>query len=157
MHEVVMESLEEFLAGTLEPVERRAIEAHLGGCAACRNELQAMEDLNLLFGSLHAPESAQAEFDAAPGFYLRVMNRISESNTAPAWSSWFPLDPVWGRRLVFSCLAALVAMGTYLVSNERSYASGPMPDAIMAEQTQPSFDSAPPSESMLVTLANYEH
>ncbi len=52
MHAVVMESLEEFLAGTLEPMERRTVEAHLGNCAACREELQGMEDLSLLFGSL---------------------------------------------------------------------------------------------------------
>ena len=58
MHAVVMESLEEFLAGTLEPLERRAIEAHLGNCAACREELQGMEDLSLLFGSLRPQRRA---------------------------------------------------------------------------------------------------
>jgi anti-sigma factor RsiW len=153
MHAVVMESLEEFLAGTLEPLERRSVEAHLGNCAACREELQGMEDLSLLFGSLRPNE----EVEASPGFYARVMTQVAERRSAPSWSNFFALDPAWGPRLVFSCLLVLVAMGTYLVSNERGYASGPMPDAVMAEQTQPLFDSAPASESMLVTLANYEH
>jgi anti-sigma factor RsiW len=153
MHAVVMESLEEFLAGTLEPVERRTIEAHLGGCAACREELQGMEDLSLLFGSLHAEEP----FDASPGFYARVMQQVAELKATPSWSNFFAFDPALGRRLVFSCLLVLVAMGTYLVSSERGYTSEPMPDAVMAEQTQPSFESAPASESMLVTLAHYEH
>jgi predicted anti-sigma-YlaC factor YlaD len=71
MHAVVMESLEEFLAGTLEPVERRTIEAHLGSCAACREEFQGMEDLSLLFGTLQAKEPAEP----AAGFYARVMQR----------------------------------------------------------------------------------
>jgi anti-sigma factor RsiW len=153
MHAVVMDSLEEFLAGTLEPVERHAIEAHLGGCAACRDEVQAMEDVSLLFSSLRSKEAPEA----APGFYAGVMQQIVEPKTAPAWSAFFSLDPLWGRRLAFSCLLLIAAMGTFLVSNERSYASGPMPDAVMAQQNEPSFESAPAPESMLVTLANYEH
>jgi len=153
MHAVVMESLEEFLAGTLEPVERHTIEAHLGNCAACREELQGMEDLSLLFGSLHAEEP----FEAAPGFYARVMRQVEERKAVPSWSNIFTLDPAIGRRLVYSCLVVLVAMGTFLISSERAYTSVPMPDALMAEQTQPAFDSAPAPESMLVTLANYEH
>jgi Putative zinc-finger len=151
MHAVVMESLEEFLAGTLEPSERNSIEAHLGNCAACREELRGMEDLSLLFSSLR-PQTA---IEPAPGFYARVAAQIEERNAAPSWNNFFALDPAWGRRLVFSCLLVLAAMGTYLVSNERGYSSGPMPDAVMAQQTQPSFDSAP-AESMLVKLASYE-
>jgi anti-sigma factor RsiW len=153
MHAVVMESLEEFLAGTLEPVERHSIQAHLGSCAACREELQGMEDLSLLFGSLRPAEA----FEPAPGFSARVMSQVADRNAAPSWRSFFAFDPTLGRRLVFSCLLVLVAMGTYLVSSERAYTSEPMPDAVMAEQTQPLFDSAPAPESMLVTLANYEH
>jgi anti-sigma factor RsiW len=153
MHAVVMESLEEFLAGTLEPVERRTIEAHLGGCAACRDELQAMEDVNLLFGSLRSREAVEP----APAFYARVMQQVSDSRAASGLGGFFAIDPTWGRRLAFSCLLVLVLMGSYIVSSERSYASGPMPDAVMAQQNEPSFDAAPASDSMLVTLANYEH
>jgi anti-sigma factor RsiW len=153
MHAVVVESLEEFLAGTLEPVERRTIEAHLGGCAACRDELQAMEDMNLLFGSLRPREAVEP----APGFYARVKQQVEQPKAASGWSGFFALDPVWGRRLVFSCLLLLMAMGTYLVSSERNYTSEPMPDAVMAQQDTPTFDSAPAPDSMLVTLANYEH
>ena len=152
MHAVVMESLEEFLAGTLEPSERKSIEAHLGNCAACREELRGMEDLSLLFSSLRPQEA----IEPPAGFYTRVAVQIAERNAAPSWNNFFALDPAWGRRLVFSCLLVLAAMGTYLVSSERGYFSGPMPDAVMAQQTEPSFDSAPAPESMLVTLASYE-
>jgi anti-sigma factor RsiW len=157
MHAVVMESLEEFLAGTLEPAERRVIEAHLGNCVTCREELQGMEDVSLLFSSLRAPRAEAAGMAASPGFYARVMRQVAETQAASGWGSWFAFDPVWGRRLVFSCLILLVAMGSYLVHSERSYASEPMPDAVMAQQTQPSFESAPAPDNMLVTLANYEH
>jgi anti-sigma factor RsiW len=152
MHAVVMESLEEFLAGTLEPVERHAIEAHLGACAGCREEIRGMEDVSLLFGSLRIAEP----LEPAPGFTAKVMQQVAETKAAPAWSSFFPFDPAIGRRMVYSCLLVLVAMGTYIVSSERSYTSEPMPDAVMAQQTQPSFGADPAPESMLVTLANYE-
>jgi predicted anti-sigma-YlaC factor YlaD len=36
MHAVVMESLEEFLAGALDPATQREIETHLGTCQVCR-------------------------------------------------------------------------------------------------------------------------
>ena len=148
-----MESLEEFLAGTLEPVERRAVEAHLGGCAVCREELQAMEDMSLLFGSLRSAE----EIQPGPDFTVRVMHRASEQKAAPSWTSFFLFDPVWAQRMVLACAVLVVALGSYLVSNESRYASGPMPDDVMAQQTQPAFDSGPASDSMLVTLASYEH
>ena len=148
-----MESLEEFLAGTLEPVEHRTIEAHLGGCPACREELQVMEDLSLLFSSLRPVE----EMEPSLGFSARVMQQVAEQQAAPSWSSFFAFDPVWGRKIVLACMLVLVALGSYLISSEGRYASSPMPDAVMAQQTQPSFDSAPASESMLVTLATYEH
>lgn len=153
MHAVVMESLEEFLAGTLEPVELRAIEAHLGGCAACREELRAMEDMSLLFGSLRSAE----EIQPSPGFSARVLQQVSEQKAASSWTSFFVFDPVWAQKMVVACALLLVAVGSYLVTSERRYTTEPMPDAIMAQQTQPAFDSAPGSDSMLVTLAAYEH
>lgn len=153
MHAVVMESVEEFLAGTLEPVELSAIESHLSGCAACREELQAMEDMALLFGSLRSAE----EIEPDPGFAVRVMQQVSEQNAAPSWTGFLLFDPVWAQRMVVACALLLVALGSYLVTSERRYTSEPMPDAIMAQQTQPAFDSAPASDSMLVTLAGYEH
>lgn len=154
MHAVVMESLEEFLAGTLEPVERRTIEAHIGNCAACREELQGMEDLNLLFGSLRVREAVAP----GPGFYAGVAQQIAERKPAPSFGGFFALSPAFGSRLVFSCLlVVLAALGSFIVANERGYTTGPTPYALMAQQTQASFESAPAPESMLVTLANYEH
>jgi hypothetical protein len=86
------------------------------------------------------------------------MQRVAENQaSSSSWTSFFAFDPIWARRMVVSCLLLLSALGAYLVTSERHYASGPMPDAVMAQQTEPLFDSSPAPESMLVTLANYEH
>jgi anti-sigma factor RsiW len=153
MHSVVIESLEEFLAGTLEPAERQAIDKHLSDCGQCREEVQGMQAVSLLFGSFRNEET----FEPAPGFYARVMQRVEASKPAPSFASLFALDAVFGRKLVFSCLLTLGLLGGYLISRESSYMTGPTPEAMMAEQTRAGFDSAPAPESMLVTLTNYEH
>jgi anti-sigma factor RsiW len=153
MHSVVIENLEEFLAGTLEPSELRVVEAHLSDCAVCRETVHSMQDVSLLFGSLRMEAPIQPD----PGFYARVMQRTEESKPAPFLAGLFGLNGLFGRKLVFSSLLALGILGGYLFSQETSYMAGPTPEAVMAEQTRASFDSAPPSENMLVTLTGYEH
>lgn len=153
MHSVVLENLEEFLAGTLEPAEHQAVEAHLSGCDLCRDEIHGMQSVSLLFGSLRT----EAAFDPPPGFYARVMQRAEESKPTPFFAGLFALNGLFGRKLVYSSLLTLGILGGYLISRESSYTPGPTPEAVMAQQTQASFNSAPASESMLVTLTNYEH
>jgi len=153
MHSVVVESLEEFLAGTLEPAERLTIERHLNDCGQCREEVHGMQGVSLLFSSFRTEEA----FEPAGGFYARVTQRVEAAKPSPSFASLFALDAIFGRKLVFSCLLTLGLLGGYLVSRETSYVAGPTPEAMMAEQTQAGFDSAPAPESMLVTLTNYEH
>jgi anti-sigma factor RsiW len=153
MHSVVMENIEEFLAGTLEPAEHQALEAHLSSCELCREEVRGMQSVSLLFGSLRT----EAAFEPAPGFYARVIQRAEETKPASFFAGIFALDTIFSRKLVFSSLLTLSILGGYLVSRESSYMAGPTPDAIMAEQTQAAFDSAPAPENMLITLTNYEH
>lgn len=153
MHSVVMENIEEFLAGTLEPAEHQALQAHLSSCELCREEVRGMQSVALLFGSLRT----EAAFEPAPGFYGRVMQRAEEAKPASFFAGIFALDAIFGRKLVFSSLLTLGILGGYLISRESSYMAGPTPEAIMAQQTQAAFASAPGPESMLVTLTNYEH
>ena len=56
MHAVVMDSLEEYLAGALEPARRRAIETHLSACGSCREEVGSMQETSLLFDCLRSEE-----------------------------------------------------------------------------------------------------
>lgn len=148
MHAVVMESLEEFLAGTLEPAEHKAIEAHLSQCAGCREEVSAMQDLSSLFGSFAIEEPL-----APPsGFYAQVMQGVAGRRQS-ASASWF--DFSFARQVAFASLLTLALLGGFLASRDHSYRPGYTPDSVMAQQNLPSFDETSP-DNMLVTLTNYE-
>ena len=158
MHAVVMESLEDYLSGLLEPAEQRSFEAHLSGCASCREELKGMHSVSNLFSTLR-PSSAVEEEEWAPssGFYAGVIQEVEARQSAQSFADFFRLDFGFGRRLVLSSLLTLVLVGGWLVSRESGYANGPSPDAVLAQQDQPGFDAAPASQSMLATLTSYEH
>ena len=151
MHAVVMDSLEEYLSGTLEPAGRRTVEAHLNACGTCREEIREMQDVSLLFGSLRSGEAPVA----SPGFFAGVMQSAEARRPKPSFASLFALDFAFGRRLVFASLLTLAVLGSYLVSREAEY-TGPSPEAVMAQQESPAFDSAPAPDNMLVTLTAYE-
>ena len=150
MHGVVLESLEEYLAGALAPAAQRAVEAHLSTCKMCREEMQTMQDVSLMFGSLRSDEV----FEPSPSFYAGIRRHVNEQPATPTWNRMF--DFAFGRRLVFASLLTLAVLGSYLVSTEIGYQSGPSPEAVMAEQDAPSFELAPARDNMLVTLTAYE-
>jgi len=153
MHVAVMESLEQYLSGELEPADREQIEAHLKQCEACREEVAAMEDVSLLFDGLRGGGTVEP----APGFYARVMERVGERRPAASLGDIFAWNLAVGRRLAFACLLTLAVLGSYLIWRETGYVGGPSPSAIMAQQDLPSFESASGSDAMLVTLTAYEH
>ncbi len=153
MHGVVIESLEEYLAGSLEPAAQRDIEAHLSNCEMCRKEIRAMREVSQWFGPLRSEEV----WEPAPGFCARVMEQVGERTAVPSFASLFALDLAFGRRLVFASLITLAVLGSYLVSRETRYPSGLSPEAVMAQEESPAFDSAPAQDNMLVTLTAYEY
>ena len=156
MHAVVVDSLEEYLSGTLEPAELRVVEAHLSACETCREEIQGMQQVSVLFGSLRSEETVAP----APGFYARVAQRVESAQRQgrPSFASFFTLDFAFGRRLVFASLLTLAIAGSYLVTREAGTAStGLSPDTVMAQQNSPGFDSDQAPDNMLVTLTAYEH
>lgn len=153
MHAVMMESLEEYLAGRLGPATLREIEAHLNTCPGCREEIQGMRDLSHLFGSLRQDE-AEA-WTMGSGFFAKVMDQVGQSKPIPSFAGLFSLDLALGRRLVFASLLTLAVLGGYLVSHEAQNPVGPSPEAILAQQNAPAFDSAP-ADNMLATLTAYE-
>jgi anti-sigma factor RsiW len=154
MHAVVMDSLEEYLAGALEPAKLRAIEAHLNGCGSCREQVRSMEATSAWFGSLRSEE----EVPVSAGFYASILRKVDEQQAvAPSFASLFSLDLAFGRRLVFASLLTLAVLGGYLVSHEVGYPVSISPEAVMAQQDFPAFDAAPAQANMLVTLTSYEH
>ncbi len=152
MHPVIVNGLEEYVAGTLLPANRREFEAHLGSCQECRQEFQEMMEISELFQSLRTEETVAP----SPAFATRVMAGIRERRQTSLWGLFF--DPAFGRRVVFASLMTLAVLGSYLVSRESQYTVGPAsPDVIMAEQSAAS--QAHPTndrDMMLVTLTSYE-
>jgi anti-sigma factor RsiW len=152
MHAVVMDSLEEYLSGTLEPAVERTIEAHLSVCQACREEVRSMQDVSQLFVSFRAEE----EVAPSARFFAGVMQQVEAQRPAPSFASLLALDFSFGKRLVFASLMMLAVLGTYLVTREVEYPAGPTPERMMADQQpSPSLPSAP-EDNMLVTLTAYE-
>lgn len=152
MHAVLMESLEDYLSGTLNPAERRSIEAHLGSCERCRQEVAGMQEVSQWFGAL----KVQEDLGLAPGFYARVMRQVGHRQAVPSFAGFFALDFAFGRRLVFASLLTLAALGSYLVTHESEYPTGLSPEAVMAQQDSPAYDSARAQENMLATMTTYE-
>jgi anti-sigma factor RsiW len=155
MHAVVMDSLEEYLSGLLEPAELRAVEAHLSTCENCREQVSGMQQVSLLFGSLRSEEV----ISPSEQFYSRIVERVHETRRpAASFANLFTLDFAFGRRLVFASLLTLAAAGSYLVTREAgTMPGGVSPDAVMAQQNSPGFDSDHAPDNMLATLTAYEH
>ena len=149
MHSVVTESLEGYLAGTLPAADRREIEAHLNTCTGCREEVNSMREIDLLFATLRGSE----EFNPSPGFYAGIIRRVEVENR-PGIAGFFSFDFAFGRRLVFASLMTLAVLGSYLVSRETDYSAGPSPEAVMAMDNSTPAPAA--RDRMLVTLASYD-
>jgi predicted anti-sigma-YlaC factor YlaD len=152
MHAVVLDSLEEYLTGVLEPAVQRKIEGHLKTCETCREEVAGMQQISLLMGTLKSGET----ITPPAGFYARVMQEVGDRQPTPAFSSLFALDLAFGRRLAFACLLTLAVLGSYLISRETGEPPILSPEAIMAQQDAPAFDSASAHDAMLATLTSYE-
>jgi len=146
MHAVIIEDVEEYLAGILMPSSQRRFQAHLETCGECRREIQEMQELAGLFSSLKAVGAVEP----SPSFVARLMQNVA---IRPVSSLWSPFaDFAFGRRLVFASLLTLAVLGTVLVSRETAYAPAPTtPEAVMAND-----QGSPTADRMLVTLTAYE-
>lgn len=147
MHKVIIDDLEEYLAGTLPPAGQRRFQAHFETCAQCRQEVLEMRDVAQCFASLKSEESPEP----SPSFVARIAQDVARTPRPSLWNPF--LDFGFGRRVAFASLLTLAVLGTVLVSRETTYASAPTtPEAVMAAGQ----DSSPTADGMLVTLASYE-
>lgn len=111
-----------------------------------------MQEVSALFGSLRTDEV----LDPSPGFTAGVMLHVADTKPAPTFAGLFALDFAFGRRLVFASLVLLAVLGSFIATREAQFAAGPSPDAILAQQESPAFDSDAAQDNMLVTLTAYE-
>jgi anti-sigma factor RsiW len=152
MHAAELDRLEEYLSGSLERAVVDQIEAHLKTCEACRQEVGSLQDISRCLAALRPEQS----LEPTPGFYARVMERVGRQTAALTFSGLFNWQLAFGRRLAFAALVTFAILGSYLIMHENAFPSGFSPEAVMAQQESPAFESGPAPDNMLVTLTAYE-
>ncbi|HZS49555.1 MAG TPA: zf-HC2 domain-containing protein [Bryobacterales bacterium] len=131
MHVLLRDNLEGYLSGNLDSATLGEVESHLAECSGCRQEWIVLRQSAEAIRSLRPPLAM--DWDLAPGFYARVMERIDEEREIPFWAML--LDPAFGRKLVFACLMLLALLGTYVAAFEKpDYALQHLPEAVLAGQ-----------------------
>lgn len=144
MHQVILDRLEAYLAGT---PGSREFTAHLESCHECRTEVREMQEISSALVALRPPE----EIAPTTGFYARVAQRVEAERPRSIWGLCL-LDPAFGKRVAFASVMTLAVLGSYLITRETDYSAGPAsPEVIMAQQA-PAGDP----DVMLATLASYE-
>lgn len=157
MHPVIQNGLEEYLSGTMDPRSQVQFDAHLAGCAACREQVEGMREISSLFAALRT-ESEEAPAPRA-GFYARVSQRIDQDTSGSIWTAL--LQPAFARRVAFASLLLLATLGGFLFSVEPGdeFASSPTPEMILAvdeETPEPFVDPFDSRDRMLVTLVSHK-
>jgi predicted anti-sigma-YlaC factor YlaD len=154
MHDIVVNELEDHLAGTASP----AVHAHLAACPECRTEVESMAQVSQLLADLKADQETAA--DPSPYFYTRVAASIVEHQNTDHWGLLAP-GAAFFRRVAFASLIVLACLGSYLVMREgdmadMSVARGTDPAAVIAQHDSTADHAASSDRNlMLVTLASY--
>jgi anti-sigma factor RsiW len=149
MHEVVVNELENHLAGSASPT----FHGHLATCQECRAEVEAIESVSGALSELRSVTDDVPE--PSPYFYQHVVLGIAEQGNRTSWSVLSP-GAAFFRRIAFASLLVLAGLGSYLVTREEASA-GTDAAAIMAQHdgTIVHADSSD-RDFMLVTLASYK-
>jgi hypothetical protein len=118
MHQEIRHNLEDLLKSDdllkgSGPTRSAELQAHLGECAECSDELRSLQAQAQLLRSLRSPQ----DLEPRAGFYARVLERI-EAQPASIWSVF--LDRKFGLRLAVASAALVALLGTYLVTSEPS-------------------------------------
>src|SRR5229473_4761245 len=104
--QVWSEKLDTYLDGELPPDEQHALREHLHGCAAC-----ASDSLDRMRAK-RAVQSAGQRFVPDAAFRARIQKNVGSRTARSRWQ-WLPA-------LATSAAAALLVVGTLLVTHDRS-------------------------------------
>ena len=99
------EALGAYVLGALEPDERRDLEAHLEGCAACRDELARLSALPPLLDRLTADEAAEASLVPPSGMGARATVTTLHEGSRLRRQVW-----TWRGATAVAAAAALVVL-----------------------------------------------
>jgi anti-sigma factor RsiW len=125
------------------PAERRAVEAHLAGCDACRMRVAEFRAVSNLLGELPAIEPSF-------GFDARVRQRVA-AEPQPGWFAWL----VPQARLALSA-AMLVALTALMVKLPGNRTEPPAPVASTVAPAAASSDQDFDAIKDLGVLENYD-
>lgn len=81
-HTQLRHSLGSYLLGSLEPAERAAVEAHLRGCTACREELASHAGLPALMSRVGIDQVRGSTPSVPPGVLDRALDAVAAERTA---------------------------------------------------------------------------
>jgi hypothetical protein len=123
------EKLLEYLEGELDLDDKMHLEVHLFTCAACLDEIRAMEALRSAVASLPVP-------DPSPGFAGRLHARIEEESRPRRFTRFgaYLLSPAWAAAI----LAVVLGTGAALWAAR----TGTMQPASTAIETAAAKDGA---------------
>ena len=103
----------DYLTGEMNPEDKQVLAAHLAACAACRHELEALNETWLRLGVLaeEKPSPAVSERFYAMLEQASAERRVKAGKERPSWPQW--LFSGWGRATPQLRLASvlLVAAG----------------------------------------------
>jgi hypothetical protein len=148
MHVSIRENLEEYLKDPAGKIPRE-FHAHIEACEDCATELRLLEAQAGMLRSLQT----EREIEPRAGFYGRVMERIEDQRRASIWAVF--LEPAFGRRLAWTSAAAVLALGTYLVTTELAEPQiAEAPSAIAVSLPSPQVSARPTETSAAATEAS---
>lgn len=108
-YEERLAELEELLEERLDAAARARVEAHLAGCAACREEFDAVrESLAVLRQGLEpAP-------DASPAFFTGLGAQLREAQTERAVVDFWGALELLSRRMAWTAAMGVLMIGSFL-------------------------------------------
>ena len=149
------EKLSAYFDGEVPAVELAAIEAHLGLCKACSDEVAAFRELDRLAGAAAAPAVAAEEWDAA---WCAIESRVEAAQRRAH-------ARVWHRRVAWvaaaaACLALAIGTGIVLPSRPTAKAPPPPVERMVVEEcaieTGPGYNamvSYSPEGDVMITVS----
>jgi hypothetical protein len=146
--------------GDLSAEETRALEAHLEGCAGCREELRGLQRAAGALGEdVMFPGEAGMDWDA---FAASTVQRITglrgrAAGKAAGLAAWWHQvlrAPGWAAAAAAMLLVAGVAIGTYGALMITGGAAGDTPQVPMARTSRPALQQVLLPEAMLVDIQN---
>jgi len=121
--EEVSKDMLAYLDGRANPGEKRDVEEHIAGCAACRLRADEFRKVWTVLDEMPVEEPSL-------GFDARLRQRI-DAEPRPGWFRWFVPQP----RLAFS-VALLVALCVWVSRLPREYSTVATMPAPVTEQQQ---------------------